>query len=221
MPDSFFKAQIVCFGGTALTPRIGDKLHLLLKKAQNAGAMTIINTVYNFRSEKENPGEPWPLGESLQSFPHIDLLIMDNEEARRISGYTNIAVAAKYFMQHTSAFVIISGPKKTYYSSNGGLFYKDEGKLPISEMVFNRIKKGEYKGDTTGCGDNFVGGVISSVATQMKEKGIKCNLKQAVVNGICSSGFTCSYAGGTYFEKKTGDKKHKIETLKKAYLIQL
>ena len=69
LPQSFFESDIVCFGGTALTPNLHDNLHQLLKTSKQKGAITVVNTVYDFRSEKRNPGKPWPLGKTEFSFP--------------------------------------------------------------------------------------------------------------------------------------------------------
>lgn len=220
LPEEFFNSEMVCFGGTALTPKIHDKLHILLQKAKSTQTVTVVNTVYDFRNEKQNQGKSWPLGEILQSFPNIDLLIMDNEEALRISGCINIRDAATYFIQKTSCFIITRGPGKIIYYSNGDHFEKDLNELPISERVSTKIKNGEFKGDTTGCGDNFVGGVIASIALQIQQKVAKYNLRNAVITGICSGGFTCSYTGGTYFENISGEKKKQIEQLIKAFQNQ-
>lgn len=220
LPDEFFTSDIVCFGGTALTPNIHDKLHILLEKAKNAGAFTIINTVYDFRNEKQNPGKAWPLGDTSISLSNTDLLIMDNEEALRISGFNDTGNASEYFMQHSSAFVITRGAEKTIFYSNGKFFRKDLDELPVSSLVSNKIKNGDFAGDTTGCGDNFAGGVIAAVAMLIHKNAETCNLKEVVVTGICSGGFACSYTGGTYFEKVPGEKKQHIDSLIKAYQKQ-
>ena len=145
---------------------------------------------------------------------------MDNEEAGRISGTRNIVDAINYFKKNNSAFIITRGSDTSVFFSNGILFTKVLGELPVSKMVSNKIKDDQYRGDTTGCGDNFAGGVIASIATQMHNKVPDYNLKEAVVLGICSGGFTCSYAGGTYFENGAYEKKQKIESLFTAYQYQ-
>jgi len=217
IPSDFFNSEIVCFGGTALSPEIHDNLHILLEKAKANRAITIVNTVYDFRTEKQNPEKNWPLGDSEKSFPKIDILIMDNEEASRISGQNNIQNTINYFKSRSYSFIITRGSDTTIYHSNGKLFKKISGRLPVSKVVAEKIQNRHYQGDTTGCGDNFVGGVIVSIAKQVQQKKIQLDLKEAVISGICSGGFTCSYNGGTYFEEKNGEKKQKIESLIKAY----
>ncbi|MGD0342497.1 MAG: PfkB family carbohydrate kinase, partial [Bacteroidales bacterium] len=86
LDNRFFNSDIVCFGGTALVPQIHDNLTFLLTRAKKNNCITLVNTVFDFRNEKDNPDKPWPLVNSNESFGLIDLLIMDCEEALRISG---------------------------------------------------------------------------------------------------------------------------------------
>ena len=73
--------------------------------------------------------------------------------------------------------------------------------MPVSQKVIDELKNSQT-GDTTGCGDNFVGGIIASVVTQLQD-GIKNpDLNEACSWGVVSGGFTCFYMGGTYFEEK-------------------
>jgi sugar/nucleoside kinase (ribokinase family) len=78
------------------------------------------------------------------------------------------------------------------------------------------------KGDTTGCGDNFAGGIIASAAWQLKkwQKG-DFKLKEAISWGIASGGFTCFITGGTYKEKYRGEKLERVTGLHKEYLKQI
>ncbi len=220
LPDVFFNADLVCFGGTAITPNLHDNLHLLLGKAKRNGAFTFVNTVYDFRNEKMNQGKPWPLGLSELSFPNIDLLIMDYEEALKISGKINVQDAFQFFATVVTAFVITRGADPVIYYSSGKVFKKDQGALNVSDEVTSSIQKNEYSGDTTGCGDNFAGGVISSIAIQLNDGNMNPDLKEAVVWGICSGGFACSYHGGTYLDVKRGDKKQAIDHLITRYRSQ-
>jgi sugar/nucleoside kinase (ribokinase family) len=225
LPDSFFEADLVCFGGTALVPRLHDDLTELLKKAKAKQAITLVNTVFDFRNEKSHPGEKWPLGNSAESFPLIDILIMDCEEAQKISGMDNIREAALYFETcGIPSFIITNGSQNLLAYSNGTIF----GPMPITEFPVSaevgqqlRENRGS-KGDTTGCGDNFVGGIIVSIANQLTygKKG-SFSLTEAVSWGVASGGFTCFYLGGTYFEKHSGEKRAIIKSLQQKYLHQI
>jgi sugar/nucleoside kinase (ribokinase family) len=220
LPDAFFSSDLVCLGGTAITPNLHDNLHLLLEKAKRRGAVTFVNTVYDFRNEKSNPGKPWPLGQSHLSFQYIDLLVMDYEEALKISGKNNVHDAYQFFTSVVSAFIITRGTDPVLYYSSGKFFIKDQGALNVSSEVTASIQNNKYTGDTTGCGDNFAGGVISSLARQINEGIQTPDLKEAVVWGICSGGFTCSYHGGTYLEAVQGEKKQAVDQLITRYRNQ-
>ncbi|HAQ17639.1 MAG TPA: carbohydrate kinase family protein [Prolixibacteraceae bacterium] len=225
LPASFFDAQIVCFGGTALVPQIHDNLIALLQKAKANHCVTVVNTVFDFRNEKANPGEKWPLGNSSESFKLTDVLIMDCEEALKISGYSSIDEAAIYFRdQKLSSFIITNGSSRLYAYSDGSLFQAvDITKFPISEKIKIELQGNVCKkGDTTGCGDNFAGGVIASVARQLQhDKPGKLDLVDAISWGVASGGFTCFYLGGAWFETRKGEKLDIISHYQNSYLKQI
>jgi sugar/nucleoside kinase (ribokinase family) len=223
--ESFFKSEIVCFGGTALVPQIHDNLTGLLLKAKKNNCITLVNTVFDFRNEKKSPGSDWPLIEGVEKYDLIDILIMDCEEALKISGCKSIKEAAAYFASTgVSSFFITNGANDLFGKSNGGVFEKtDILKLPVSEKVKQQLLTSDgIKGDTTGCGDNFAGGIIVSVAIQMesKQKG-RFNLLEAISLGVASGGFTCYIAGGTYHEKQPGEKRKIVTDIQKDYLKQI
>lgn len=223
--SDFFKADIVCFGGTALVPQIHDSLTDLLSKAKDNGCVTVVNTVFDFRNEKKNPDQPWPLVVKSNQHNLIDLLVMDCEESLKISGQQTIDSAAEYFINlGISTLIITNGAQDLYAYSNGALFEKTAlVKLPVSKKVNEDFKSNPaLKGDTTGCGDNFVGGVIASLASQLSNhaKGT-LNFKDALAWGIASGGYTCYYLGGTFIEKVQGEKRAIVEEFKNNYLQQI
>ncbi len=224
LPSGFFNAHIVCFGGTALVPQIHDQLTMLLNKAKENGCITIVNTVFDFRNEKNNPGNPWPLGDTEESFRLTDVLIMDAEEAIKISGKKSVEKAADYFShQKLSSFFITNGSKNVFAYSNGQFFdYIGLNQYPVSDLIVNELKNDLRKGDSTGCGDNFAGGIIASVAMQLQRKHHgPFNMFEALSWGIASGGFACFYLGGTYQENKKGEKLGKIKHYQEAYLSQI
>lgn len=208
LDDEFFSSDIVVFGGTALVPQIHDHLTSLLKKAKNKGCITIVTTVFDFRNEKANPDIKWPLGENDESYLNIDLLITDFEEALRLSGKDCIDDAMKFFRDKgTGALIVTNGPHNVKgFSTQNSIFQKlDNLDMPISKAVSEKLKEG-HNGDTTGCGDNFAGGVIAGLALQLQSKQSLIDLTEAVSWGVISGGYTCFYIGGTYFEKFPGEK---------------
>lgn len=212
LDHDFFDSNILVFGGTALVPTIHDNLTKLLEKAKSKGCITIVNTVYDFRNEKANPTKKWPLGKSDDSYRYIDLLLVDQEEALRLSLTSDIDKATHFFHKNkVGALVVTNGSNNIRAYSDGRLFgFLDECELPVSEAVSEKLKK-DYSGDTTGCGDNFVGGVIASLSSQLQTGVDQPDLKEACIWGIVSGGFCCFYMGGTYFEEFPGEKRKKID----------
>lgn len=222
--DEFFDSHIQCFGGTALVPHLHDNLTDLLKRSKQNDCITVVNTVFDFRNQKRNPGKPWPLVDSFDDYGLIDVLIMDCEEAMKISGTSGIDEAARFFASTpVSSFIITNGANDLYAKSNGRLFEKTEMLLfPVSKMIAREIAaKPELRGDTTGCGDNFAGGIISSLALQLKNtvKG-SFNLTEAISLGISSGGFCCFTVGGTYLELFPGEKRQRIQAIQEDYKKQ-
>ena len=207
LDDNFFDSDVVVFGGTALVPTIHDNLEELLEKAKSKGCITVVNTVYDFRNEKANPTHKWPLGKSDNSYRSIDLLITDYEESLRLSGTKTMDEAMQFFRkQGTGAMIVTNGSKNIRTFSAGKLFRElNDSEMPISAAVSSELANG-HMGDTTGCGDNFVGGVIASLVSQLQIATGKLDLTEVCMWGVVSGGYTCFYMGGTYFETNTGEK---------------
>ena len=222
LDDEFFNSDLVAFGGTALVPGIHDHLSGLLERARSNGCITLVNTVFDFRNEKLNPHRKWPLGNSEDSYQYIDLLITDQEEALRLSGETTAKEAIRFFLdKKVSALMITNGPKNIFVFSDGRFFQPLAlTELPVSQKVADELKYNK-EGDTTGCGDNFAGGVIASIVNQL-QNGIKHpDILEASSWGVVSGGFTCFYMGGTWFEQKPGEKLTKILPYLESYVRQI
>jgi sugar/nucleoside kinase (ribokinase family) len=219
--DDFFHSHIVCFGGTALVPKIHDDLTSLLYKGKQNKCITVVNTVFDFRNEKTCPGKPWQLVNSDESYRQIDVLIMDHEEALKISGQQTLEKAIVFFTQmQVSSFIITNGARDLTAYSDGRLFEKTGPvKFPVSHRVTEELRK---NGDTTGCGDNFAGGIIASLARQSKTRENRpFNLTEAITLAVASGGFACSYLGGTYIENYKGEKWTRIQYFLSDYRIQI
>ncbi len=225
LTDDFFTSDIVCFGGTALVPLIHDNLSALLGKSRDKGCITLVNTVFDFRNEKANPGKPWPLVSRPEDFRLIDVLIMDCTEALAISGENTMESAADFFISSgVSSFIITNGAQDLVAWSGGGLFEKSRlAKFPVSQKVTDELRSDPgRKGDTTGCGDNFTGGIIVSLAGQYKiRKRGAFSLVEAVCCGVASGGFCCFQVGGTFLEEYPGQKMKETQRIRQDYLTQI
>lgn len=221
----FFDSDIVCFGGTALVPQIHKNLAGLLRKAKKNKCITIVNTVYDFQSEIKEPGKPWPLVNSVSDLSLIDVLIMDREEAIKISGKYTVREAAAYFSSTpVGSFFITNGSEDITIYSNDRLFKRYYvSAFPVSSTVKGQLRdKTKMDSDTTGCGDNFAGGIIVSIAEQLLDNPHKkMDIIKALAMGIASGGYACFYLGGVYHEKTRGEKRKAIDMIYRSYLQQL
>lgn len=211
--DEFFDADVIWFAATALVPHVHDKLATLLAKAKRLGKRTIVSTLYDFRNEKRDPVNHWPLGEDDSSYSNTDLLLVDCEEALRMSGTDTVEKSCAFFIEKgVSAFFITHGAH-SFYAWSDGRFFKKTSKVqifPVSALVDADLAANpEKRGDTTGCGDNFAGGVVSSFIRQIVE-GVgdgRYDLLDAAAWGGAAGGAACFQIGGTYIEKYPGEKR--------------
>ena len=143
----------------------------------------------------------------------------------KLSGKKNIDDAVKFFIENgLRSFIITHGAENFYVWSDGSFFKKQElTALPVCKLVGERIKKNpELRGDTTGCGDNFAGGVLASVTKQFYDgKAGSMDIIEACSWGCASGGFACFYIGGTYLEKFPGEKKGKVSEFQQAFACQI
>ena len=205
----FFAADLVAFGGTAITPGLHDALDRLLARARANGAFTVVNTVYDFRAQRQNPTGRWPLGASDDSYRLTDLLLTDLEEALRLSGSETLDDALAFFIAQGVGAVIVTNGSRDVALRIGSERYKPcaASRLPVSQAIVAELAAHpERKGDTTGCGDNFVGGVIADVARQLEAGASQIDLTEAVAWGAVSGGLACFSFGGVYYETHRGEK---------------
>ena len=95
--------------------------------------------------------------------------------------------------------------------------------MPVSKRIVEELNNGLLsRGDTVGCGDNFVGGVLASVASQMQySKNSELSLPEACAWGVVSGAFSLTHIGGVYLEKNPGEKKLILEAYYESYRKQI
>lgn len=94
-------------------------------------------------------GEPKLLGEVLAK---IDLLVINDEEARELTGIHNLVKAAADIRKRgPSSLIIKRGEYGALYFDDAGVFFAPG--YPLEEVV-----------DPTGAGDSFAGGLIGYIA---------------------------------------------------------
>ncbi len=224
LDDGFFDADLIALGGTGLVPPLHDGLTAVLRTARRRGAATAVNLVYDFRSELSAPGEKWKLGAKDDAYPYIDLLVADREEALKTSGRADAAAAIDWFLAAgVASAVVTDGSRDVLLASRGGLFApQDLRAMPVSAAVNGELRAHpERRGDTTGCGDNFVGGLLASAMEQRAASPHSLDLVEACALAIVSGGFACFTVGGTYYEAKPGEKRERLLPYLAAYRDQL
>ena len=222
LPDELFQAEIVLWGGTGLVPPLHDALAPLSRKVKEAGGLNIVGTVYDFRNEAKSHIDPWPLGTPEDpAYPWIDLLICDQEEAFRLSGSDSLDSSVRFFQNAGLKSVIITrGKDETLVFSLGSAVFMDcpLSYMPVSAWVDRDLAAHpEKRGDTTGCGDNFMGGVLTSLARQMENEGL-LDLKAAAVEGICAGGLALYSKGGCFVESRPGEKEDLMKPVREDYI---
>ncbi|HCS36109.1 MAG TPA: carbohydrate kinase family protein [Sphaerochaeta sp.] len=223
--DGFYKKDIVVFGGTALVPNLHEQIDIALVKAKAANAMTIVGTIYDFKNQKKNPTGRWPFGKE-NGYSLTDLLVCDAHEALRMSGEEHLMSAASWLMESgVGAFIITHGPLEIIaWSSASSYFGANElAQFPVCTYVDDLIHADpSLRKDTTGCGDNFLGGVIASICMQREQQGSgELDLNDCIIWGGASGGFALMHHGGFYHEDVPGEKFRRLEPIVDAYRKQL
>ncbi len=224
LPDDFFDADLVAFGGTGLVPPLHDGLTELLRKARAAGTATLVNLVYDFRGDLAAPGKKWKLGINDDAYSHIDLLVADREEALKTSGTNSIPEAVAWLLARgVGAVVVTEGARNLHLASRGGLFAPlAPTSVPVCTAINEELAAHpERRGDTTGCGDNFVGGLLTGIVEQSGSSaraGLRdLDLVSACVWAGASGGFALFTVGGTYYESVPGEKRARLLPYVAAY----
>ncbi|MBE6366879.1 MAG: carbohydrate kinase family protein [Lentisphaerae bacterium] len=221
--DEFYESDVLVFSATALVPPLHDKLTTMLKRGKDLGKINMVSTVFDFRNEMRDPVGRWPLGESDDSYKYIDLLAVDWDEARRLSGEEELEKIVGFFSSKgVSSICITHGAKNFYIYSDGRLFKEFPlSAMPVNELVNQDLAQyPERRGDTTGCGDNFAGGLLASLIMQLAEGKTpsELDMRTAAAWADASGGFACFCLGGTYLEKFPGDKYEKVRRYCDYYL---
>ncbi len=221
LPENFFDADFLLFGGTALVPPLHDTLDKLCRRGREAGAFVMVTTVYDFRNEARFKGRPWPL---VEDYRNIDLLVVDREEALKLSGEASPEAAMAWFLAKGSRAVVVTQGADDVLLGISHRRYLTPGcsSMPTCRYADEVVAGLVEPRDTTGCGDNFVGGLIDSVAHQMAADGeAGLNLEEAVVSGIAAGSVALTCLGGVYYESRQGQKFEAMQPYLKAYRREL
>ena len=181
LPESYQGAEFLMLGN--LDPAIQKKVILQMKKRPKL----IVMDTMNFWMEIAMP----QLEETLKL---VDVLMVNDSEARQLTGQFSLVKAAKEIMKMGPKYLII---KKGEHGAL--LFHEDKvffaPALPL-EVVF----------DPTGAGDTFAGGFIGHIA---KTRDISFeNMKRAIIVGSAMASFCVEKFGPERLKEIT---KHDID----------
>lgn len=205
LDSEFYASDILLFSCIQWEPVISRNFTFVLRKAREAGALTVVGTA----SDPRFGTGQWILGDGPQAFPYIDLLIMDASEARHYSNCTEKDAVVDYFRRSgVGAMLVTDGIKPVWgYVFSTEKFLPWNGEVPIASEIEEAKAKGELGiGDSVGCGDNFAGGVVGSLARQRLAGAEKFDLLLACLLGNVCGGLTSSIKGGAFYEKYPGEK---------------
>ena len=168
VPESYQDCEFIMLGN--LVPAIQ---HSVLKQMKTRPKLVVMDTM-NFWMETALPD----LEEVLK---HVDVLLINDSEARQLSAQYSLVKAAKEIMKMGPKYLVV---KKGEHGAL--LFHGDQvfvaPALPLEDIF-----------DPTGAGDSFAGGFIGYLA---KTKDISFeNMKRAIIFGSAMASFTVERFG--------------------------
>jgi sugar/nucleoside kinase (ribokinase family) len=187
VPDSFKNSDVVVLGN--LSP-MDQKA--VISQISNKDALVILDTM-NFWMDNN-------LDELLSVLSDVNVITINEEEARQLTGeYSLIKAAKKIFTMGPENVIIKKGEHGALLFSKGNMFFAPA--LPL-ESVF----------DPTGAGDTFAGG-FAGYLTQTKDFSFE-NMKRAIIYGSAIASFSVEEFGPERLFKLD---KHQLESRLKVF----
>lgn len=169
IPDHYKNPEYLMLGN--LTPSVQQ---LVLDRIENKPKLTVLDTM-NFWMDVA-----WD--DLLNVIKKIDVLVINDEEARQLSGEYFLSKAAQKIFTMGPSYIII---KK---GEHGALLLHKDQIFSAPALLLNDVK------DPTGAGDSFAGGFIGYLA-KTNDLSFE-NMKKAVVYGSACASF-CVQEFGT------------------------
>jgi len=176
VPKEFRKPDLVVLGN--LHPGIQAEI---LNQLQASPQLVVLDTM-NFWMDNAK--------ESLfQVIARVDLLMLNEEEARQLTGEYSLVTAARLIRGMGPRYVII---KRGEY---GALLFHDDGFFSAPAMPLEKVW------DPTGAGDTFAGGFIGHLS-EYAQPGVEA-IKNAMICGANLASFTVEDFGTKRLESLT------------------
>lgn len=169
IPDHYKNPEYLMLGN--LTPSVQQ---LVLDRIENKPKLTVLDTM-NFWMDVA-----WD--DLLNVIKKIDILVINDEEARQLSG--------EYFLSKAAQKIFTMGPRYIIIKKgeHGALLLHKDQIFSAPALLLNDVK------DPTGAGDSFAGGFIGYLA-KTNDLSFE-NMKRAVVYGSACASF-CVQEFGT------------------------
>jgi sugar/nucleoside kinase (ribokinase family) len=162
LPESYRNAEYLMLGN--LVPLIQSKV---LDQLHQRPKLVVLDTM-NFWMDNA-------LEDLLNVLKRVDVLTINDEEARQLSGERSLLKAAEKIHAMGPRYLIIKkGEHGAFLFNDGQIFFAPA--LPLPEVV-----------DPTGAGDTFAGGFIGWIA-KTGDTSFE-NMKRAVVYGSAMASF--------------------------------
>ncbi|MBO98355.1 MAG: sugar kinase [Flavobacteriales bacterium] len=188
LPEEYKNSEYLMLGN--LMPSVQKKVLNQMKKRPK---LIVLDTM-NFWMDHF-------LEELAEAIKEVDVLTINDEEAKQLSKEKSLIKAAKKILKMGPKFLIIKkGEHGALLLEKDKIFYAPA--LPLEDVI-----------DPTGAGDTFAGGFISYIAK--KDKIDFETMKKAVINGSVMASF-CVQKFGT--EKLIKVDKEKIEKRRKQFM---
>jgi sugar/nucleoside kinase (ribokinase family) len=162
VPEQFQESEFLMLGN--LMPSVQKKVLDQMKKRPK---LVVLDTM-NFWMDLF-------MDDLKEALKEVDVLTINDEEARQLSGEYSLVKAAKIILKMGPKYLIIKkGEHGALLFNNNEVFFAPA--LPLEDVV-----------DPTGAGDSFAGGFIGYLA---KTNDISFeNMKRAVINGSAMASF--------------------------------
>lgn len=170
LPESYLDCQFLMLGN--LSPDVQMRV---IEQIENRPKLVVLDTM-NFWMDIA-------LDKLHQVIAKVDVLTINDEEARQLSGEYSLVAASRKILAMGPKYLII---KKGEHGAL--LFHKDK-------MFFAPALPLEEVKDPTGAGDTFAGGFIGHLA-RTRDISFE-NMKRAIVVGSAMASFTCEEFGTT------------------------
>lgn len=168
LPEAYTKAPYVMLGN--LDPKVQAKV---LDQMAERPALVVMDTM-NFWMDSA-------LEDLLQVIARVDILCVNDAEARQLSGeHSLVKAATKILAMGPKYLVVKKGEHGALLFSPDRVFFAPA--LPLEDVV-----------DPTGAGDTFAGGFIGFLARTQDHS--FDNLKRAIIVGSALASFTCERFG--------------------------